>query len=120
MLYLGPKSLNGIICLAVYIHKDVKVKLRKDLISPEFNALWFEANLPNQKKLVSQVYREWQCLGLADSDSVKNNSLDGRNTLIIGKQPSALAWKWSVWEIIILITATGQILIFLIHVKHIN
>ena len=72
MLYLGPKSSNGIIRLAVYIHKDVKVKLRKDLISPEFNALWFEANLPNQKRIsVSQVYREWQCLGLADSDSVQ-------------------------------------------------
>ena len=40
-------------------------------MSPEFNSLWFEANLPNQKKiLVCQVYREWQCLGHPDSDSV--------------------------------------------------
>ena len=40
-------------------------------MSQDFNSLWFEAALPNQKKiLVSQVYREWQCLGTPDSDSI--------------------------------------------------
>ena len=58
-LYLGPKSPNGMVRLVVYVHKDVKYKLRQDLNTPEINSLWFEAGLPHQKKiLINQVYRE--------------------------------------------------------------
>ena len=59
-ILLGPPSSNGIIRLVVYIHKDLNVKIRPDLMSHDLNSIWFEAGLRNQKKiLINQTYREW-------------------------------------------------------------
>ena len=49
--------------LAVYIHKDLKTKVREDLMDNTFNSIWIECGLPRQKKiLVCNVYRQWQLL----------------------------------------------------------
>ena len=70
-LHLGPFSPNGMIRLAVYIHKDIVFKVRPDLMSPELNSVWFEAGLKNKKNvLLNQTYRKWQQLGDANSISI--------------------------------------------------
>ena len=57
--------------LVVYVRKEISVKVRTDLMDPLFNSIWLEMGLSNKKKiLISQVYREWQQLGAADTDSV--------------------------------------------------
>ena len=48
---------------AVYVHKDVVVKERSDLMNDTFSSVWLELGLPKQKKiLVANFYREWQYL----------------------------------------------------------
>ena len=70
-IFLAPPSLSGIVRLAVYVHKDMVVKLRQDLMSPELSSVWLEAGLKNQKKiLINQMYREWQQLGVQDSINI--------------------------------------------------
>ena len=45
----------------VYVHKDLKVKVRDDLMNDKFSSVWLELGKPRQKKLlVCIVYREWQ------------------------------------------------------------
>ena len=47
--------------LAVYVHKDLMVKVRTDLMDDTFNSVWLECGLPRQKKiLVCNIYRQWQ------------------------------------------------------------
>ena len=36
--------------LAVYVHKDLNVKVRTDLMNDTFNSVWLECGLPRQKK----------------------------------------------------------------------
>ena len=48
---------------AVYVHKDIVVKERPDLMNERFSSVWLELGLPKQKKiLVANFYREWQYL----------------------------------------------------------
>ena len=47
--------------LAVYVHKDLSIKVRDDLMNDTFNSVWIECGLPRQKKiLVCNLYRQWQ------------------------------------------------------------
>ena len=70
-MYLSHPSRSGMIRLVVYVHKDIVVKLRSDMMSPEFCSVWLEVGFKNQKKiLVCQAYREWKQLSVHDSDSV--------------------------------------------------
>ena len=57
--------------ISVYVHKDINVKLRKDLMNDTFSSIWLEVGHPKQKKiLVCNLYREWQYLYQAnDSNS---------------------------------------------------
>ena len=62
--YLGPPSQTGMIRIIVYVHKDVKVKLRQDLMCSNLNSVWLEAGLARNKRiLVNNLYREWRHLG---------------------------------------------------------
>ena len=68
---MGPVSPSGIIRLIVYVQKDISVKVRQDLMVPEFNTVWLEMGLSNRKKiLISQVYREWQQPGATYTVSI--------------------------------------------------
>ena len=43
--------------VAVYVHKDVIVKVRHDLMNDSFSSIWLELGLPKQKKiLVCNIY----------------------------------------------------------------
>ena len=56
--------------ISVFVHKDVIVKERNDLMSDSFSSIWLELGLPKQKKiLVCNLYREWQYLNQADTNS---------------------------------------------------
>ena len=47
--------------LAVYVCKDLSVKVRSDLMNDTFDSVWLECGLPRQKKiLVCNIYRQWQ------------------------------------------------------------
>ena len=47
--------------VAVYVHKDVVVKVRNDLMTDSFSSIWLEVGLKRQKRfLVSNVYRDWK------------------------------------------------------------
>ena len=71
---LKNKNLN-ISRIAVYVHKDVVVKARNDLMTDNFSSIWLEVGLKRQKKfLLSNVYREWQYVGQADGESGTLNS----------------------------------------------
>ena len=62
--FLGPPSPTGIIRIVVYVHNDIKVKLRKDLMHADLNLVWLEAGFPNTRKiLINNLYREWRHLG---------------------------------------------------------
>ena len=55
-VYFGPVSPNGMIRLVVYVHKEISVKVRTDLMEPLFNSIWLEMGLSNKKKsLISKV-----------------------------------------------------------------
>ena len=55
---------------AVYVHKDVVVKERLDLMNETFSSVWLELGLPKQKKiLVANIYREWQYLHQGNDNS---------------------------------------------------
>ena len=61
--------------IAVYVQKDVAVKVRHDLMNDSFSSIWLEIGLPRQKKiLVCNIYREWQYLGQEDHSSYSVNS----------------------------------------------
>ena len=54
----------------MYVHQDVLVKVRHDLMNDCFSSIWLELGLPRQKKiLVCNVYREWQYLGQEGNNS---------------------------------------------------
>ena len=54
----------------VYVHKDLKVKVRNDLMSDSFSSVWLELGKPRQKKiLVCVLYREWQHVNQPDDSS---------------------------------------------------
>ena len=54
----------------VYVHKDLKVKVRDDLMNDKFSSVWLELGKPRQKKLlVCIVYREWQYVNQPDESS---------------------------------------------------
>ena len=56
--------------LAVYVHKDLIVKVREDLMNDTFNSVWLEVGLPRQKKiLVCNIYRQWQFTKQGDDKS---------------------------------------------------
>ena len=59
----------------VYVHKDVIVKVRHDLMNDSFSSIWLELGLPKQKKiLVCNIYREWQYLNQEDNTSSTVNA----------------------------------------------
>ena len=63
-IFLAPASLSGVIRLVVYVHKDIVVKPRDDLMSPDLCSVWLEAGYKNHKRfIINQTYREWQQLG---------------------------------------------------------
>ena len=50
--------------IVVYSHKSIEIKRRTDLEDDRISAIWIEAGMPNQSKiLICQGYREWQYLG---------------------------------------------------------
>ena len=56
--------------VVVYTHKSVVVKRRHDLEDSTVSAIWLEAGLPRQKKiLICHAYREWRYLGQGDDSS---------------------------------------------------
>ena len=56
--------------VAVFVHDDVLVTVRDDLMSTEVSSVWLEVGFPKQKKfLISHVYREWQYLGQNHQES---------------------------------------------------
>ena len=60
----------GISRIVVYSHNSLVVKRRHDLEDDRISAIWLEAGLPRQKKIViCQAYREWKYLGQADNSS---------------------------------------------------
>ena len=57
--------------VAVYVHEDINVKIREDLMTEDFSSVWLEVGLPRQKKfLVSHVYRDWQHMRQQDHTSL--------------------------------------------------
>ena len=49
--------------VSVYVHKDLYVKIRKDLMNDIFSSIWLEVGHPKQKRiLVCNLYREWKYL----------------------------------------------------------
>ena len=66
---LENPSLN-ISRVVVYVHNDIAVKRRTDLMNDTFSSIWLEISLPRKKKfLVGQCYREWQYLNQPDNSS---------------------------------------------------
>ena len=56
--------------VVAYKHQSLVGGLRQDLMSDNFSSIWMEVGLPKKKKiLVCQLYREWQYLGQAGSES---------------------------------------------------
>ena len=56
--------------VVVYTHKSLVVKRRPDLEDSSVSAIWLEAGLPRQKKiLICHAYREWRYLGQEDGTS---------------------------------------------------
>ena len=56
--------------VAAYVHKDIIVKVRNDLMSDKFISVWLELGKPPQRKiLVCILYREWQYLNQINHDS---------------------------------------------------
>ena len=72
-LYLADTLKNpqlNISRVAVYVHKDVIVKVRDDLMTDSFSSIWLEVGLKRQKKfLVSNVYRDWKYVNQVSQDS---------------------------------------------------
>ena len=47
--------------VVVYVHESVVFKVRNDLMSNEYSAIWIQIGLPGRKRiLVCHTYREWQ------------------------------------------------------------
>ena len=70
-ILLGPVSKNGLIRLLLYVHKDVVFKVRNDLTDQDLCSIWLEAGLKIKKKiLINHFYREWQQMGVQDSNDV--------------------------------------------------
>ena len=56
--------------IAVYVHKDLTVKVRNDLMNDVFSSVWLELGRPRQKKiLLCTLYRDWKYLGQEDDSS---------------------------------------------------
>ena len=49
-ILLGPVSKNGLICLLLYVHKDVVFKVRNDLTDQDLCSIWLEAGLKIRKR----------------------------------------------------------------------
>ena len=57
--------------VAVFVHEDISVKVREDLMTDDFSSIWLEIGLPRQKKfLVSHIYRDWQYVRQENHDSL--------------------------------------------------
>ena len=60
----------GISRASVYVHKDLNVKVKNDLMNDQFSSVWLELGKPRQRKiLVCIAYREWQHLNQPDNSS---------------------------------------------------
>ena len=60
----------GIARMVVYTHSSLVVKRRHDLEDQSLSAVWLELGMPRQKKIiVGNIYREWQYMGQASSNS---------------------------------------------------
>ena len=56
--------------MVVYTHSSLVVKRRHDLEDQSLSAVWLELGMPRQKKIiVGNIYREWQYMGQASSNS---------------------------------------------------
>ena len=56
--------------VAVYVHKDVVVQVRHDLMTDTFSSVWLEVGLSRQKKfIVSNIYRDWKYMGQGNQES---------------------------------------------------
>ena len=97
-IYFSKTLLNPILktsrC-AVFVHKDIVVKERKDLMNDIFSSVWLELGLPKHKKiLVANFYREWQYLHQGPND---NSS--GTVVAQLGRWNSFLEqWKMAILE----------------------
>ena len=70
-IFPAPASVSGVIRLVVYVHKEISVKLRNDLMCLGLSSVWLEAGYKNHKKfIINQTYREWQQLGVMDTVSI--------------------------------------------------
>ena len=48
----------------IFVHEDVGVEIRYDLMNDKVNSIWLSLGLKNQKKItLGGLYREWQQLG---------------------------------------------------------
>ena len=60
----------GISRASVYVHKDLNVKVKNDLMNDQFSSVWLELGKSRQRKiLVCIAYREWQHLNQPDNSS---------------------------------------------------
>ena len=48
-IFPAPASVSGVIRLVVYVHKEISVKLRNDLMCPGLSSVWLEAGYKNTK-----------------------------------------------------------------------
>ena len=77
--------------IVVYTHKSLVVKRRHDLEDDSVSAIWLEAGLPNQKKIViCQAYREWKYLGQDDGSSSTINAQLSRWSRLLDMWEKAL------------------------------
>ena len=77
--------------IAVYVHADVRRKLRSDLMDDEFSSVWLEVGLARQKKiLVCQIYRDWRYLDQPDDISNSIESQLHRWILFLDQWEAAL------------------------------
>ena len=78
--------------VAVYVHKDIIVTVRNDLMTDDVSSIWLEVGLPRQKKfLVSNIYREWQYMGQANQVSGSIASQTSRWETFLQQWEAAIA-----------------------------
>ena len=80
--------------IAVFVHNDVSVTLRDDLMDEEFSSIWLEVGLSRQKKfLISHIYRDWQYLGQQNQDSLTVQEQKRRWDIFLHQWESAIQEK---------------------------
>ena len=83
--------------VAVYVQKDIVVKVRNDLMTDDVSSIWLEVGLKRQKKfLVSNIYREWQCMGQGNHESGTIAAQLSRWESFLQKWETAIAAEYEI------------------------